>query len=157
MAIHTLLREQFIPRRTEDVFAFFADAANLEAITPSWLNFKILTPAPIAMRPGTLLDYRLKWHGIPIAWRTEIVSWDAPHSFIDVQIRGPYRLWHHVHEFRPEAGGTRMLDRVNYELPLGAIGELAHSLMVHRDLERVFDYRYAVIEKLFPAPAAARR
>ena len=154
MAIHTLRREQFIPRPLEEVFVFFADARNLGKITPAWLNFQILTPQPIAMRPGTLLDYRLRWHGLPIAWKTEIVAWNPPHGFTDVQLRGPYRSWRHVHTFRAEPEGTRMTDVVTYELPLGRLGELAHVLTVRRDLERVFDYRVQVIERLFPTSPA---
>ena len=161
MAIHTLRREQFIPRPLAEVFAFFADARNLATITPAWLTFQILTPAPsanmramskpVAMRPGTRLDYRLKWHGLPIRWQTGIEEWNPPHSFTDVQLRGPYRLWHHTHTFVAERKGARMLDVVDYELPLGPFGDIAHTLTVRRDLERVFDFRSQVIERLFPA------
>jgi ligand-binding SRPBCC domain-containing protein len=122
----------------------------LQKITPQWLNFQILTPGPIDIRPGTLLDYRLKWHGISIGWRTRIVTWNPPHSFTDVQIRGPYRAWHHTHTFTAETGGTRMVDVVNYELPLGILGALAHKFGVRRDLEGVFDYRRQIIASLFP-------
>jgi ligand-binding SRPBCC domain-containing protein len=156
MSIHTLKREQIIPLPIEEVFAFFADAANLETITPAWLNFRILTPGPIAMRAGARLDYRLKWHRLPIAWKTEIVAWKPPYGFTDVQLRGPYRLWHHVHSFFAESEGTRMIDLVSYHLPLGAIGELAHSVLVRRDLERVFDYRYRAIESRFSVAGARR-
>jgi ligand-binding SRPBCC domain-containing protein len=154
MAIHTLRREQFIPRPLEEVFAFFADARNLATITPAWLNFQILTPEPVAMRPGTRLDYRLKWHGLPIRWQTGIEEWNPPHRFTDVQLRGPYRLWHHAHTFVAERKGARMLDVVSYELPLGPFGDIAHTLTVRRDLERVFDYRSQVIDRLFPASPA---
>jgi ligand-binding SRPBCC domain-containing protein len=152
MAIHTLRREQFIPRPLEEVFAFFADARNLAVITPEWLNFQILTPEPVAMRPGTRLDYRLKWHGLPIRWQTGIEEWNPPHGFTDVQLRGPYRRWHHAHTFVTEPKGARMLDVVRYELPLGPFGDLAHAITVRRDLERVFDYRSQAIERLFPTP-----
>uniref|UniRef100_Q01V94 Cyclase/dehydrase n=1 Tax=Solibacter usitatus (strain Ellin6076) TaxID=234267 RepID=Q01V94_SOLUE len=148
MAIHTLHREQLIPLPLGEVFPFFADARNLETITPSWLNFQILTPQPIAMRVGVILDYRLRWHGLPIVWKTEIVEWKAPQSFTDLQIRGPYRLWRHVHTFAAEAGGTRVTDHVTYELPLGLLGELARVIMVRRDLERVFDFRANAIKAL---------
>ena len=150
MPTYTLRREQFIPRPLDEVFAFFSDAANLQKITPRWLNFKILTPGPIHIEPGTLLNYRLKWHGFPIAWRTRIETWNPPHAFTDVQIRGPYRLWHHTHTFSAEAGGTRMIDLVNYELPLGVLGAIANRFGVRRDLDRVFDYRQRVIASLFP-------
>jgi len=157
MAIHTLRREQLIARPLNEVFAFFADAGNLEKITPLWLNFQILTPPPVAMHPGARLDYRLKWHGLPIGWKTRILAWDPPHGFTDAQIRGPYRLWHHVHTFVAEPQGTRMIDLVTYQLPLGAIGELAHVLMVRRDLDRVFDYRFRAIQDVFPSQTDVRR
>jgi ligand-binding SRPBCC domain-containing protein len=148
MAIHTLRREQMVPRPLEEVFRFFSDARNLQKITPPWLNFQILTPGPIDVQPGTLLDNRLKWHGVGIKWRTRIVTWNPPHIFTDEQIRGPYRLWHHTHTFTAETGGTRMVDVVNYQLPLGILGAIAHRLTVRRDLERVFDYRQEAIENL---------
>lgn len=132
---------------------FFSDAGNLQKITPHWLSFQIPTAGPIDIRPGTLLDYRLKWHGFPVKWRTEIVTWNPPRVFTDVQIRGPYRLWHHTHTFTAEAGGTRMADVVNYELPLGVLGAIAHRFGVRRDLEQVFDYRQQVIASLFPPSA----
>ena len=149
MAIYTLRREQVVPRPLEEVFGFFSDARNLQKITPPWLNFQILTREPIDIHPGTLLDYRLKWHGLGIRWRTRIVTWNPPHVFTDEQIRGPYRLWHHTHTFTAEAGGTRMVDVVNYQLPLGILGAIAHRLAVRRDLERVFDYRQQVIASAF--------
>lgn len=149
MAIYTLRREQVVPRPLEEVFGFFSDARNLQKITPPWLNFQILTPGPIDVQPGTLLDYRLKWHGVGILWRTRIVTWNPPHVFTDEQIRGPYRLWHHTHTFTAEAGGTRMVDVVNYQLPLGILGAIAHRLAVRRDLERVFDYRRQAITSAF--------
>jgi len=154
MAIYTLKREQLVPRPLEEVFEFFSDARNLEFITPRWLNFQVLTPQPIEIVHGTLLDYRLKWHGVPIAWRTKIVGWNPPRSFVDVQLRGPYRLWHHTHSFAAASGGTQMVDTVNYELPLGFLGSIAHELGVRRDLERVFDYRMKVIAERFPAEPA---
>jgi ligand-binding SRPBCC domain-containing protein len=149
---YTLQRTQFVPRPLEEVFGFFSDARNLEFITPQWLNFRILTKGPIEIVPGTLLDYRLKWHGLPIAWRTEIVSWNPPRSFVDMQVRGPHRLWHHRHSFSAVDGGTAMVDTVNYELPLGLLGRIAHGLGVRRDLERVFDYRMKVVGERFGAP-----
>src|SRR5690349_8600178 len=110
MPIHTLQREQFIPRPVAEVFQFFADASNLERITPAFLRFYVLTPSPIDIRRGTILDYRLKWHGFPLRWRTKIIEWSPPHCFVDLQIKGPYKLWRHAHNFQPIAGGTRMTD-----------------------------------------------
>ena len=150
MSVHTLRHEQLVPRPLQEVFEFFSDAGNLEKITPHWLRFRILTPGEIEIRPGTLLDYRLKWHGFPVAWRTEIEMWDPPRASSDVQIRGPYKLWHHTHTFTAEAGGTRMVDVVTYQLPLGILGAMAHRLGVRRDLEQVFDYRERAIATLFP-------
>lgn len=153
---HTLERQQLIPRSLTEVFAFFADAGNLERITPDFLGFQILTPRPIRIQAGTLIDYRLRLFGVPLRWRTRIESFEAPHRFIDTQIRGPYRLWRHTHEFSETSGGTRMLDRVEYQLPLGLLGGLAHSLFVRRTLARIFDFRHeAALRLLPPAPATA--
>jgi ligand-binding SRPBCC domain-containing protein len=140
-SLHTLEREQVLPLAPADAFEFFADAVNLEAITPPWLHFALDTPAPIVMRLGTLIRYRLRLHGLPVRWLTRIEAWDPGHGFEDVQLRGPYRLWHHSHTFVPHERGTLMTDRVRYALPLGPLGEIAHALLVRRDLSRIFDYR----------------
>lgn len=150
MATYTLHREQYIDRPLSEVFEFFSDARNLEAITPEWLKFEVITPR-IELRAGTIIDYRLKWHGIPIAWKTEIVEWNPPHGFVDTQLKGPYTLWHHRHSFTAEGGGTRMADIVRYRLPLGFLGDIAHRLTVGRDLERVFDFRRKQIAARFPS------
>ena len=134
----TLQTELWLPRPRDEVFAFFADARNLETLTPPWLNFEVLTPAPIAMRPGTLIDYRIRVHGFPIRWRTEIAEWQPPHQFVDLQLHGPYRLWHHTHTFEERDGGTLCLDRVRYR-PRG--GALMNWLFVRRDVERIFQYQ----------------
>ncbi len=110
----TFHTELWLPRGRDEVFPFFAEARNLEAITPPWLNFEVLTPAPVAMRAGALIEYRIRVHGIPIRWRTEIVEWNAPHRFVDVQLRGPYTLWHHTHTFEGRGGGSLCLDDVRY-------------------------------------------
>jgi ligand-binding SRPBCC domain-containing protein len=122
----------------DELFPFFAEARNLERITPPWLRFEVLTPAPITMAVGTLIDYRLRWRGLPIRWRTEIAAWDPPHRFVDAQQRGPYRLWVHEHTFVDENGGTRMDDVVTYAVPGGS---LVQRLFVGRDVERIFAYR----------------
>lgn len=142
-------RSIWLPRPRDEVFAFFSDAHNLERITPAFLRFQVLTPAPIAMRAGALIDYRLGLRGIPIRWRTEIREWEPPHRFVDVQLRGPYRLWHHEHTFVEENGGTRCEDRVRYQVPGGA---LVAKLFVERDVERIFEYRAEVMRELFGAP-----
>jgi ligand-binding SRPBCC domain-containing protein len=138
---HTLRREQILPGSPEDVFPFFADAANLEAITPPWLQFKVLSQRPIEMRVGTLVEYRLKLHGVPIRWLTRIDEWVPGVRFVDSQLHGPYALWHHTHEFAPHGTDTLMRDTVRYALPFGPLGEVAHRLFVRRDVERIFDYR----------------
>jgi len=148
---YRLERSQFIAKPREEVFGFFADASNLERITPRFLNFRILTPRPIPMKPGALIDYEIRLYGIPIKWHTRIESFEPPLSFSDIQLSGPYRRWHHRHEFFEVAGGTEMRDRVDYELPLGLLGAAARELFVRRSLERIFDYRRDVIIEIFGA------
>ena len=148
--VHLLRREQRVAAAPADVFPFFADALNLEKITPPWLGFRVTTPRPIAMRAGTLIEYRLKLHGAPLRWRTTIAVWDPPRRFVDVQIAGPYRLWHHTHEFEPDGdGGTVMRDVVRYAMPFGPVGELARRVVVERDLAAIFDYRRSAILRYF--------
>jgi hypothetical protein len=147
MSVHVLERRQRLPGALEDVFGFFADAFNLQAITPAWLHFRVLTPAPVAMAPGALLEYRLRLHGLPLRWLTRIEVWEPPVRFVDVQVRGPYRLWHHTHSFEPAGDGTIVRDRVRYALPLGPLGELAHAALVRRDLDRIFAFRHAAVRE----------
>lgn len=140
--VHVLERNQRLALPAAEAFAFYADALNLEAITPPWLAFRVATAGPVAMRCGTLIDYRLRLHGVPIRWRTRIVAWEPPERFVDVQLRGPYALWEHTHTFEPDGAHAVVIrDRVRYALPFGALGRLAHALFVRRDLERIFDYR----------------
>jgi ligand-binding SRPBCC domain-containing protein len=146
-----LEREQCFPRPREEIFAFFRDPTNLAAITPEFLHFEILTPAPIEMRPGALIDYRLRLFGIPFSWRTCIETFEPPLRFTDIQLKGPYRSWHHLHEFEEVDGGTRMRDVVDYELPLGPLGSLAHLLWVKRSVLRIFDHRRRVMAERFGA------
>jgi ligand-binding SRPBCC domain-containing protein len=151
---HTLCREQRLPGTPDEVFPFFADAGNLEAITPPFLDFAIVTPRPIEMRVGTTIEYRLKLHGLPISWLTQIEDWQPGARFVDAQLRGPYALWHHTHDFEPDgAGGTIMRDTVRYALPFGPAGRLAHALLVKRELDRIFDFRRAEITRRLRAPA----
>jgi len=153
--IHHLRRELFVPAPIAEVFEFFADVRNLEVITPDWLRFRILTPTPIFMEDGALIEYRLAWGPVRLRWKTVISQWKPPHFFVDKQLSGPYTRWEHTHSFREEDGGTRMFDSVRYELPLGILGEMAHRIRVRRDLERIFDYRAEVIQREFarePAP-----
>lgn len=138
--------ELWLPRPRGEVFAFFADAHNLQAITPPWLRFEVLTPAPILMGPGALIDYRIRLRGIPIGWRTEITEWVPNTRFVDVQLRGPYRLWHHTHLFEDRDGGTLCQDQVRY-WPLG--GALVNWLFVRRDVEQIFAFRAQRLSELF--------
>jgi hypothetical protein len=150
MAIHVLVREQLLPSSPDEVFPFFAEAHNLEAITPPWLGFRVVTRQPIEMAPGALIEYRLRLHRVPIRWRTTIAVWDPPRRFVDVQLEGPYRMWHHTHDFEAApGGGTLMRDTVRYALPFGPLGALAHRLLVRRDLTAIFDFRQeAVLHKV---------
>ena len=142
MRTHILQREQLLRGvAPADVFPFFADARNLEAITPPLLRFRVVTPEPIEMRVGALIQYRLRLHGAPVSWLTSIQAWDPPHRFVDVQVRGPYALWHHTHTFTPTAEGTVMCDLVRYAIGFGPLGELADRILVRRDLRAIFDFR----------------
>lgn len=146
MRIREFRCEQWLPLPPEELFPFFADAGNLDAITPPWLHFRILTPRPIAMGAGTLIDYRLKVHGIPMRWRTLIRDWEPPHRFVDEQLRGPYRQWIHTHTFEPERGGTMARDLVQYAVPLDFI---LHPWFVGPDIERIFAYRQEALRARF--------
>ena len=130
------------------MFDFFAKAENLERITPPFLQFHIKTPEPIQMRKGALIDYTLRIHGIPALWKTEIAEWDPPYRFVDRQLKGPYKLWHHTHTFTEQAGGTMMVDEVRYEVPLGPLGDIVHALFVRKDVANIFRYRNATIPGL---------
>jgi ligand-binding SRPBCC domain-containing protein len=146
--IHHLYREQLVPQPLDDVFSFFAQAANLERITPPWLGFGLLTPASVEMGFGTTIEYRLHVHRIPLRWVSRIERWEPGRAFEDVQVKGPYRMWRHRHEFRPAGGGTLVQDHVRYALPLGPLGEMAHSMFVERDLARIFAFRHAEVARL---------
>jgi ligand-binding SRPBCC domain-containing protein len=141
--IHVARFEQRLEGAPEDVFPFFADARNLEAITPPLLRFRLLTPDPIAMGVGTFLQYALRIHGLPVRWDTLIQEWDPPHRFVDVQVRGPYRLWHHTHDLVPLDDGraTLMRDTVRYAVGFGVLGEVARRALVQRDVEAIFAFR----------------
>ena len=141
----------WVPHPPEAVFPFFAEAANLEQLTPPWLSFSILTPQPIAMQKGTLIDYRIKLHGLPMRWRTRIARWEPPYAFADEQLSGPYTLWHHTHTFVPCDGGTVLGDEVVMRPRGGPLAPLVMRLFVQRDVERIFRYRRDVMAQLFGA------
>jgi ligand-binding SRPBCC domain-containing protein len=144
-----LHREQTVPLPLDRVFEFFSDPHNLLRITPPQLNLVVTNREPVEMRSGAEITYTIRWLRIPMRWRTLISAYDPPHSFVDEQIRGPYRRWHHTHTFHAEGGSTRIVDRVAYELPFGPLGTLAHTLLVRRQLEGIFDYRREAIAALF--------
>ena len=145
---HRIERFQLVPLSCGEAFAFFADAYNLEALTPPWLGLRILTPRPIPMRKGTTIDYVLTTHGVPVRWRTEIVEWEPGRRFVDTQLKGPFRVWEHTHDFVEGPDGTLIRDTVLFRMPYGLLGAIAHRILVARDLERVFDYRRDAVERL---------
>lgn len=145
--LHTTL---FLPHPRSVVFPFFAAAENLQRITPPWVDFRIVTPLPIEMHRGTLIDYRLKVHGVPIAWRTEITAWEPDGFFVDTQLKGPYRRWVHAHRFTDVPGGTLVQDDVEFSVPGGWPIE---RLFVRRDLRAIFLHRQRAILEAFSATA----
>jgi ligand-binding SRPBCC domain-containing protein len=145
MHIQTFHAEQWLPHPPEEVFRFFSDARNLQAITPAWLDFTVLTSGTIAMKPGTLIDYQLRLHGIPLGWTTEITVWEPPLRFVDEQRQGPYRLWIHEHRFAPRGDGTLATDDVRYSVPGG---RLIDRLFVRRDVQRIFAFRRKRLEQI---------
>jgi ligand-binding SRPBCC domain-containing protein len=152
MHTYILEREQIIPRSRAETFAFFCDAFNLERITPPFLKFRIVTPTPIKMGEGTLIDYTLNLYGVRFRWRTLIERWQPDEKFVDTQLNGPYSLWHHTHSFEQIAPNrTLMRDRVLYRVPFGIFGRLAHWLFIRRSLEAVFDYRVKITAELLSA------
>ena len=153
MKTYVLTREQGIPVPLDRLFPFFADAGNLAEITPRWLGFRIKTPLPIQMHTGTRIEYRILLAGWPVKWLTRIEKWNPPHSFVDVQERGPYAYWEHTHEFRADGEATTMLDTVRYRLRLGPIGRAVHRLAVRRALDAIFDYRRDRITFLYGEPS----
>jgi len=145
---HRLQREQRLEHPIDEVFQFFSRASNLERITPAWLSFEMLTPEPILMHVGTLIEYRLHVHRVPLRWVSQIEAWEPGRSFVDRQLRGPYGLWRHRHTFKAAGEATIVRDDVEYALPLGALGKLAHPLFVRRDVERIFEYRRHAVDRL---------
>ncbi|MBD3173540.1 MAG: CDP-paratose 2-epimerase [Armatimonadia bacterium] len=141
-----LHREIVLPAPLAEVFEFFSNAGNLAELTPPWVDFEMLTEGPVEMKVGALIDYRIKIHGIPVGWRTEITEWDPPHAFTDEQLRGPYRKWIHRHRFEEAEGGTRVTDHVEYAAPGG---RLVEALFVRRDVERIFDRRTVRLLEIF--------
>lgn len=146
--IHVLEKETFLEKPIEEVFAFFSRAENLELLTPSSLRFKILSPQPVAMKAGTLIDYRLSLMSFPFRWRTLIEAWEPPFRFVDSQLKGPYVSWVHEHRFEEVLGGTRMRDRVEYQVPGGPLEPLIHRLFVGPQVKQIFEFRTTAIRNL---------
>jgi ligand-binding SRPBCC domain-containing protein len=147
----TLDVETVVPTPIEAAFAFFSNAANLERLTPPWLRFQILTPLPIAMHAGAIIDYRISLYGLPVPWRTRIDAWEPGVRFVDRQLSGPYRWWHHEHRFEAVAGGTRVIDHVEY-VPRA---RWLSARLVTRDVQRIFKYRQQVLGTLLSESSAS--
>ena len=147
---HLLRTSMTLPVKREEVFSFFANASNLERITPPELCFQILTPEPVPITESTLILYRLRLFGIPFGWKTMITVWDPPHQFVDQQISGPYKLWVHTHRFEEDKASTVIIDTVEYQLPLWPVGEIAYPF-VYFQLKRIFSYRQQMVRKILLA------
>ena len=146
MRVREFQCELWLPQPPEKIFPFFADAGNLDAITPPWLNFRIVKPQPFEMRAGALIDYKLRVRGLPLRWRTLIKEWQPPFRFVDEQLRGPYRQWLHTHTFETRDGGTLARDVVHYAVPFDFV---AHRLFVRRDIEKIFSFRQQALREKF--------
>jgi ligand-binding SRPBCC domain-containing protein len=151
MSLQVLERKQLVPRSRDEVFAFFARPENLAVLTPDWLGFEMLTPSPVPMHAGAVIDYRIRLGPLPVRWRTLITAFEPPRRFVDEQLLGPYSYWHHVHTFDARDGGTLISDRVTYLMPLGALGRLAHGLFVGCQLDAIFGKRRQEIDRRFGA------
>ena len=148
-APYRLVREQLVKKPRHEVFTFFERPENLAAITPASVGFRIMTPSPISMAAGAVIDYTIKVFGLRVRWTSLISDYNPPYKFIDVQLRGPYSFWHHTHYFEETAEGTMLRDEVSYILPLGPLGRLMHGLVVKRQLKKIFDYRARAIADHF--------
>lgn len=148
MKTYKLKRKQLIRKDLKSVFSFFEKPENLESITPPNLGFKILTPKPIKMQKGALIDYKIKLLGIPVNWTTEITEYNSPKCFVDKQIKGPYSLWEHKHFFEEANDGTYVIDEVTYSIGFGLIGRFMNLIYVKNELDKIFDFRAKIIEQI---------
>jgi uncharacterized protein (TIGR01777 family) len=144
-----IVAEQWLPKKPQEIYPFFSNEKNLEKLTPEFLNFRVLKKSTDEIHEGTLIDYRLSLHGIPFKWRTRIENWNPGSQFVDTQLSGPYKLWHHTHDFIEFGGGTLMRDRVLYQVPMGWIGDFFAGLKVKADVSKIFSYRRKIIHDLF--------
>ena len=149
MRVYTLHAEQTVPRTLDEVFSFFNRPENLEDLTPKSLRFQILTPRPLVMEKGLLIDYTIRIWGVPLHWRTLITAYDPPYRFVDEQLKGPYAFWHHTHTFTEVDSGVKIEDDVSYAMPLGWLGQFVHAIYVQHDVRRIFNHRKQIIEELF--------
>ncbi len=156
MPTYLLERSQRVEVPVEQAFAFYGDSENLEPLVPPWLHFELTTPGKPVFQPGTLLDYKLRLHGVPVRWQTRIETWEPPTRFVDTQAKGPYSLWEHTHLFEPDGDEATVIhDRIRYSIPLGPLGALAQRLFVRRDLERIFDFRRDAVAECLVAKRLA--
>lgn len=149
--------EQRVPRPRDEVFGFFSDPANLEALTPPWLRFRIVARTTEAVREGSEFTYRLRLHGLPLTWISRITRWEPGTCFVDEQIRGPYALWRHTHTFEDVDGGTLVGDRVRWRLPLAAVSHPLVGPLVQRDVERIFSFRRQRLEHMLALPRSGAK
>jgi ligand-binding SRPBCC domain-containing protein len=149
MHVYTLECEMLAPVAIQDAFSVFESPYNLARITPPWLGFRILNDQRVVMRKGAEIDYSIGWMGLPMKWMTRITEYEPPFVFVDEQKRGPYALWRHTHTFQPCEAGTIVGDRVEYALPLGPLGRIAHAVIVRRQLEGIFRYRQERLSEIF--------
>ena len=156
MKIYRLEREMLVPVSLQEAFAFFENPHNLARITPPWLNFRITSPRPIRMRKGTEISYQIRWLGLPLNWKTVITEYEPPFFFVDEQGSGPYAYWHHRHQFKPSQHGALVSDKLDYALPLGLLGQLAHRVTVRRQLNEIFDYRQKALAEILTGVPMAR-
>ena len=149
MKTFELKRQQFVPRPLTEVFQFFERPENLSVITPPWLGFRILTPSPVRMEEGAVIEYSIRVMGVRMRWKSRISVYDPPHAFADEQLEGPYDFWHHTHSFVEGEGGTLIVDEVRYAMPFGVLGILLHYLVVQSQLQRIFTHRATAIAQKF--------
>jgi ligand-binding SRPBCC domain-containing protein len=149
MRTYNLRCEMLVQRPISEVFPFFENAHNLARITPDWLKFTVLTPDPLDMKVGLEIEYKIRLLGVPMNWKSVIAEYEPPFHFVDEQVQGPYRYWHHSHDFRPEGGGTRVIDSVDYALALDPLSRIAHAVMVRHQLNAIFRYRQEALSKIF--------